>query len=97
MCKGCYEGYGSPKIDTPEARKLAAWMGATDHYGPYHIVVDDWNLGDGNIEFCIGECTTEEEKELGKALLRVSEDVRASALGLADEFWKPKRQKRDGP
>jgi hypothetical protein len=56
MCYGCWEGHDKPTIDTPLVR--AAAVAAADVYeysgagGNLHIVLDDWNVEDSNLEFC---------------------------------------------
>src|SRR5690606_30658274 len=56
MCYGCYEEYGFPRIVT--ASTLAAAEAAKKVYefscvgGNLHIVLDDWNIEDCNLEFC---------------------------------------------
>lgn len=59
MCEGCYEEYGRPAIITD--RTLAAAELVRQVYdfsgvgGNLHIVVDDWNIEDDNLEFCSKE------------------------------------------
>jgi hypothetical protein len=56
MCYGCWEEAGKPQIDN--ARVRAAVSLIEDVYqhscvgGNLHIVLDDWNVEDGNLEFC---------------------------------------------
>lgn len=56
MCYGCWEEAGKPVIDTPAVR--AAAQAAAEVYehactgGNLHIVLDDWNIEDSNLEFC---------------------------------------------
>ena len=57
--------------------KWAPVFEAVDHYGAMHIVVDDWNLDDENIEFCMSDARlTDQEKSLALALLSMSEGQR---------------------
>jgi hypothetical protein len=56
MCYECWEEEGKPQIDTPAVREAAAAVGAVYELngvgGNLHIVLDDWNLEDGSVEFC---------------------------------------------
>lgn len=100
MCFRCYEEAGKPEIvneRTIAAAKLIdevyEWSCAGGHL---HIVVDDWNLEDENIEFCIGEMdknshelppeAIEAERKCAAALMALSEDERYSAMAIHEEF-----------
>lgn len=57
MCTNCWiDQYSTSKIDTPAVREAALVIAEVyNHHGAggnLHIVVDDWNLEDGNLEFC---------------------------------------------
>lgn len=56
MCSGCWEEAGKPIIDTPAVRMAAAAAAEVYEHscvgGNLHIVLDDWNVEDGNLEFC---------------------------------------------
>lgn len=52
MCLGCWEKEGRPFRVTDAVRTWAPKFAEADNYGPLHIVVDDWNLDDSNLEFC---------------------------------------------
>jgi hypothetical protein len=56
MCYGCWEEAGKPVIDTPAVRAAAAAVEEVYQHncmgGNLHIVLDDWNIEDGNLEFC---------------------------------------------
>lgn len=58
MCYGCWEEAGKPTIDTPAVRAAAAAIAEVYEHscvgGNLHVVLDDWNLEDGNLEFCDG-------------------------------------------
>jgi len=86
MCHGCYEEAGSPK-PTPEARALGLRLRDVDPFGGCHIVREDWNLEDSNIDFCIAHhSTTDAEREVMVALKALPEDQRAAAMAVADEY-----------
>lgn len=89
MCEGCWIDAGSPQIDNDLVRKLAKGSLEINPYGAFHIVVDDWNLEDGNIQFCMADddCT-ESERLWATEMLTATEDERYSALALADGFWQ---------
>lgn len=99
MCREYWEGYGSPRIDTVEVRRAAEliaalyerqWVG-----GHFHIVTDDWNLDDENVACCVAEVAagtnawadSPVDADLGALLTAMSEEERASALGLFEGFW----------
>jgi hypothetical protein len=56
MCYECWEEYGKPTIDTPIVRAAAEAVAKVYETsctgGNLHIVLDDWNIKDGNLEFC---------------------------------------------
>lgn len=59
MCENCYIEAGSPNIvneKTIKAAELIAELYQQEDCGAgeyAHIVVDDWNLGDSDIGFCL--------------------------------------------
>lgn len=56
MCLGCYAERGFPKIISEKTIRAAALAARVYEFsgvgGNLHIVLDDWNLEDSNIEFC---------------------------------------------
>ena len=56
MCENCWDKYGHHVIDTPVVRDAAAAIASLYEVarsgGRLHIVVDDWNLDDDNLDFC---------------------------------------------
>lgn len=56
MCSGCYEEAGSPRIDTPQIRRVVKLCEQLYAFAPVggncHIVTDDWNIEDSHIEYC---------------------------------------------
>lgn len=59
MCFGCYEDYGSPAIVSDTTKRAAALCERVYEQscvgGRLHIVLDDWNLEDGSLQFCMGD------------------------------------------
>jgi hypothetical protein len=49
---GCWEEEGRPFKMTDTVREWAPKFAEADHFGPLHIIVEDWNLEDDNIEYC---------------------------------------------
>lgn len=103
MCYGCYEEVGKPAIvndKTKMAAELIKYLYEQDgcSAGGYaHIVTDDWNLEDGNIDLCITEAEKGEYEHISeegrqacintlKCLKELTEDERYSALALVDSF-----------
>jgi hypothetical protein len=97
MCLGCWEEYGSPTLDTPEIRRLVkvieriySFSGAG---GGLHIVLDDWNIEDGDILWCMQyrpgyrpDGLPLSERVCAKILLAMTIEERASALYMQ---WYP--------
>ncbi len=90
MCIGCYEGYDSPAVITPETRAAAKLIEAVRSEcpagGELHIVIDDWNLEDDSLAFCKQYIKTDAERACHDALAKMSLDERASAMALADGY-----------
>ena len=103
MCYECYEEAGKPAIVNDKTKKAAELI--KDLYeqdgcevgGYAHIVTDDWNLEDGNIDWCITKAEKGEYEDISeegrqacintlKCLKELTEDERYSALALVDNF-----------
>lgn len=58
MCYGCYEEYGAPTTASEAARRAAALVNRVYDFsmvgGNLHIVLDDWNIEDSNLDYCDG-------------------------------------------
>lgn len=103
MCEGCWNEMGSPKLVSPKIREAARLIDGIYEFsgvgGNAHIVVDDFNLGDDSIQYCLdhlGENFHEAGKEQldyeKKALLALKEltlEERASALALHGGYFAP--------
>jgi hypothetical protein len=86
MCYGCYEEAGKP-VPTEQARAVGIRLREVDPYGGCHIVREDWNVEDGNIDFCLADpATTEPERDVMRALRELPEDQRYAALATADGY-----------
>lgn len=101
MCESCWIDYGSPAIVTDKTLQAADLIAAVYCYslvgGNAHIVLDDWNLEDEHVMFCMEEVRSNQfgysdeqiEAEL-KCLLALydmsSVDERASALAIFQGF-----------
>lgn len=106
MCEGCWEGYGSPNIvnEKTEAalvlvRQVYEAIGGSAG-GHLHIVLDDWNLETGSIEWCLEQSgkrqgwgtkydatPTTIERACGEALLDMTLAERASCLAKFDDYY----------
>jgi hypothetical protein len=97
MCKDCWQEFGAPIIDSPairEAARLAkALLEEFPTGGAMHIVVDDFNIDDEDIQWCLrpenalrGHLETS-ERNFGVAFLDLSVTERASALALSEGYW----------
>lgn len=62
MCKACYEESGSPKIINDKTRKASELIKAVYEFnlvgGNCHLVLDDFNLEDSAIDWCLKEGIT---------------------------------------
>lgn len=86
MCYGCYEEAGKPKPEA-EALRLGPLLREVNPFGGCHIVVEDWNLEEEHIDFCINEPrTTSIERELMFQLKALPEDQRYAALAVRDNY-----------
>lgn len=101
MCYGCWVEYGKPAMDTPQIRAAAALIGEVYEYhgvgGYLHIVIDDWNLEDDHLEYCLqaiekNEWDNEENEALEiqrkccDALMKLTELERGAALAMHEGF-----------
>lgn len=94
MCYQCYleQRRGNTRI-TPKMKALAKDI--TKFYqreivgGAMHIVFDDWNLEDDDIDFCLKESVKRkdpEAKKLGERFKRFTVPERVEILNLTDEL-----------
>jgi hypothetical protein len=90
MCMGCWEEEDRPWKATDTAREWAPKFAEANHYGPLHIVVDDWNLEDCHLEFCRGQSPNAEEVALLDALAAMSYEERwTTAIWSEDDTFRP--------
>lgn len=97
MCYGCYEEEGKPEIVNNGTKKAAALCGAVYEFngvgGNCHIVLDDFNIDDDAIEYCLNQGLSnnihkhtaeqlEVERECLLAFRSLSVAERASALAI---------------
>ncbi len=102
MCFNCYLDAGQPAIINEKTQKAAELISEIYHHdgciagGYAHVVIDDWNLDDYSIDYCIGSATHSEFdiSQSGRQaclecltfLKELTMDERASALAIADGF-----------
>lgn len=103
MCYSCYEDAGCPNIvneKTKKAAELIKYLYEQDGCGVggyAHIVVDDWNLEDSSIDWCILEAEKgayehipEESRivciDVLNFLKELTESERYSTMAIADGF-----------
>lgn len=102
MCYECYKSAGSPTIVNDKTKKAAELINRIYEQegcgagGYAHIVVDDWNLDDSSIDFCINDINNGYSgiSEEGKMacydcliyLKQLSEDERYSAMAISCNF-----------
>jgi len=101
MCIDCWKHYGSPEIVNDITTTLASLISLIYEYhgagGHLHIVIDDWNLDDDSIKFCLHQIEenhynyskeqVESERACAVLMLNSSLDERASALALERTFF----------
>ena len=103
MCYGCWKEYGSPMIRNEPvmecSRLIAGVYELAAAGGNLHIVIDDWNLEDGSLEFCkegIDEEAMDDKRQAEskclKAMKALNFDERASAMAIHDGFDKLKNE-----
>ena len=101
MCLGCYEREGSPRVVNEKTVAAADAVGKVYEYssvgGNAHIVLDDWNLDDHNIRWCLDVAIAENsegdsdeklavEREALERLLALTYEERVSALAIYEEL-----------
>lgn len=106
MCMDCWKERGCPSTITPAVRSVQPLI--ADVYGHHaaggglHIVLDDWNTGDGSLAFCDElirtpsyqmdpDVTPERiESELACLLIlrNMTQDERSTALAVHDGYLK---------
>lgn len=87
MCIICYEEeYGSPRVINENVLRAADLAKDINPFGHFHIVVEDFNLEDDNVDFCLKLSTDDNELAFGRLFRSLSIDERATALALADGF-----------
>lgn len=103
MCYGCYEEEGKPSIVNDATKEAAILTNAVYEFscsgGNCHIVLDDFNIDDDSIEYCLNEGlednlhehTAEQlkiERECLLAFKALSVAERASALAIYEGWIK---------
>jgi hypothetical protein len=86
MCELCDDTF--KRTLTIEVGRAAAMAQRIAPFGAFHIVVEDCNVEDENIEYCLKheECTPN-ERVFGKFMLTLDEDDRISALAMAENRY----------
>lgn len=102
MCISCWRELGEPKIVTELTKAASRMIGKVYEYsisgGNCHIVIDDFNLENKHIDFCLEQVKNNEnkytqkqlviEKQLLDTLRTMSLEERASALALYEGFYE---------
>ena len=84
MCLGCWERSGKPWLVTPAVDEWAPRFAEADPFGALHIVVDDWNLDDGSLRWCLDNAEEMADRDLMTALLAMTRPERWAVAILAD-------------
>lgn len=100
MCYACWTEEGQPKIVSEKTRRAASLIGEVYRHrgagGNLHIVVDDWNHEEENVQWCLErilentnndpEEQIKAEKECAEFLLTLTDEERLSALAIHDKL-----------
>ncbi len=92
MCFNCYMADGAPRICTEATRRAHVLIAMADPFGPLHVVVEDENYDDENLEACRVAVYADgrpEEVACFEALVALSEDERVSAGAMASGYIDP--------
>lgn len=107
MCENCWINYGSPEISSRRVRRAAEAISNLYEFtgagGALHIAVEDWNLDDASIEFCINfiddpsrspgfpvpAAQIAAEKKCAEVLRKLTIKERASALAIHRGYFNP--------
>lgn len=88
MCIDCWQEMGSPKMlpsSAGEAIQLIERLYELDGSGGrLHIVTDDWNLEDGNIEFCreaVSKAVPGEQADVERRIVELMTPMSAAERG----------------
>lgn len=94
MCLGCWEREGRPYEVTDAVKRWAPVFAETNGWGAMHIVIEDWNLDDGNLEFCRGqpEVTPDEIKLIDAMQAMTWEERWATAFLAEDPEFAPEQE-----
>lgn len=98
MCCGCWERDGAHKIDNETVRAMVALLEDADPFGALHIVVDDNNLTDYDLDWCrkygnskdtpAHQIWTTNDEQLYQAMRSATMAERVSAMGVHDGCWQ---------
>jgi hypothetical protein len=100
MCKGCWIEADKPNIKNNLTKSVAKMIERVYDFsmsgGNAHIVVDDWNIEDNHIDFCLqmvlqnvekyDQDQLDAEKEFLMTFKLLDEEERYSALALYEGF-----------
>ena len=101
MCYSCYLEDGAPSIITEATRNAAAAIERLYEVHPVggflHIVVDDDNTDDDDVDFCLAAMDSGDvdrppsqiEREVGVMLRAMTKDERISALAIHRGYLTP--------
>lgn len=107
MCSECWGDSEQARIDNERVRAVAVMIAQIyeNHCtgGMLHIVLDDWNIEDHDIHWCLDVAMIEAAnggigddihpddlalmRRCGEAMLALTEDERASAIALYEGRW----------
>jgi hypothetical protein len=87
MCQGCWENDGAPRIATDQTRFAALFIQECEFSPRLHIIVEDDNYEDHNLEFCRNEPgLTATETACLDILEAMTHEERVSASAIANGY-----------
>lgn len=91
MCGGCWKEYELAQVDSAPVRYAAGLVrAAMEGSSPaFHVIIEDWNIEDEHFDDPRQADLHLSEREAFAALKTLTVEERASALALAEGFWKP--------
>jgi len=93
MCINCWKERGAPKIDNSNVREAVRQIDRVYHFhsagGGLHIVLDDFNIDDDDLDWCLNKGRLSSvERRCASHLRKMTVSERASAVGF--HYWHGK-------
>jgi hypothetical protein len=87
MCRVCWESYDSPSLVTPRVTEvLEELKSLCTVSSTLLVVVDDWNVEDHILEYCLTQGLNEHETSFVKNFMKLEVSERATVLALYENL-----------